>query len=96
LDSAFKRLANTNEPPSESEVTQVRSLLKELQVRIVDLPKYHAVLDAERRDLQCCLSVHQAILSPVRQVPAEVLMQIFSYTIEDAYDVQHVESGPWY
>ncbi len=95
LDSAFKRLADTNEPPSESEVTQVRSLLKELEVRIVDLPRYHAVLDAERRDLQRCLAAHQAILSPVRQVPAEVLMQIFSYTIEDTYDVLHVESGPW-
>ncbi|KAF8918392.1 hypothetical protein CPB85DRAFT_1430565 [Mucidula mucida] len=71
LDSAFKRLADTNEPPSESEVTQVRSLLKELEVRIVDFPGHpFPCATGTRRSPHADLLVHYRghIRCPARRV----------------------------
>ncbi|KIY61748.1 hypothetical protein CYLTODRAFT_427358 [Cylindrobasidium torrendii FP15055 ss-10] len=95
LEGAFKRLLEMNAPPSDTEALEIRSLIRNLRYRMADIPRYNVFMDAERDDIQRAITAHEALLSPARYLPAEILMQIFSYTIEGYFDVLRVDAGPW-
>ncbi|KAJ7784612.1 hypothetical protein B0H16DRAFT_1681964 [Mycena metata] len=106
LHSSVTRLLKSNDPPLDSQIPLIRNFISNEQNRVV-------TLDAQIECLQSTLArlthqrdeaverVHQhcAIISPVRQIPPELLCEIFISTLSDgsanADDEIRTES-PWY
>ncbi|KAK0216546.1 hypothetical protein EDD85DRAFT_870225, partial [Armillaria nabsnona] len=45
--------------------------------------------------LQQYITAHQAVVSPIRRFPTEILAEIFIQSLEDHYDVFDTKRGPW-
>ncbi|KAJ7146563.1 hypothetical protein C8R44DRAFT_898607 [Mycena epipterygia] len=83
------KLLNTNEPPEDPvEVNLVQSVVSKIAPRLACLN--HEIsrlrdrleqLEAERALLSSYLAQNNAILSPLRRMPSEVLGEIFSWTL---------------
>ncbi|KAJ7511692.1 hypothetical protein B0H11DRAFT_1844635, partial [Mycena galericulata] len=81
-------LSSTNNPPSESEASDIRRTilqrhthLSQLKNTIQGLRDSLAVLEEEFKALQCNIDQHSAVLSPMRRFPAEILGEIFWWTV---------------
>ncbi|KAJ7648197.1 hypothetical protein DFH06DRAFT_1476276 [Mycena polygramma] len=100
-------LLTSNEPPLESEVPFIQKVIADGQGRIQPLDEEIGSLEAQIHDLQAALfqfqsrrdevaeSVrrHQAVISPIRRVPAELICEIFllASSTDDG-----VNKPPWY
>ncbi|KAF7350902.1 hypothetical protein MSAN_01652300 [Mycena sanguinolenta] len=83
-ESPFTNRLNTNYVPSDSEILEIRSLLvgpKEeiarIDARIEELESTLAQLREQRALLQSPIDAHSALISPVRLIPQDVLLEIF-------------------
>lgn len=75
-------LLHSNLPPSDSERTAVCDVIAVVQEEIVQLQHKRTYSQQKRRRLSQCteiLHIHNAVLSPIRWVPPEVLEQIFQH-----------------
>ncbi|KAJ7735007.1 hypothetical protein B0H16DRAFT_135196 [Mycena metata] len=82
------RLLNSNEVPLDSEISTVKSTGSRLNAQLVDIGEEIARLDRRLEELK---DEHQslirlraqnvAILSPLRRIPPEVLVEIFMWTL---------------
>ncbi|KAG7453256.1 uncharacterized protein BT62DRAFT_878843, partial [Guyanagaster necrorhizus] len=60
------------------------------------LVEYLAHLDAEKKVMEEALAIYKRVLSPVRRLPPELLMEIFSWTRNSqSYHVHRMKGSPW-
>ncbi|KAJ7663904.1 hypothetical protein DFH06DRAFT_335963 [Mycena polygramma] len=90
-----RTLLNSNEPPEESELPFIQSVVSQADARLAGLDEEIAGLNKETASLQGQLKQlkedrvsvssyrerNHAILSPLRRLPLEVLGEIFSWTL---------------
>ncbi|KAJ7681893.1 hypothetical protein DFH06DRAFT_283797 [Mycena polygramma] len=84
MESPFKDMLHSNVVPSDSECQRIRDLLAGSQKQFDELTEELARLDTMRneisgkqRDLQQFIDMHQALVSPARRLPEDVLRSIF-------------------
>ncbi|KAJ7231042.1 hypothetical protein B0H12DRAFT_1029654, partial [Mycena haematopus] len=84
----YHTLLTTNEPPEDSELTFIRSVISKTTTRLASLKdEIYKVkeklkhLEAERASLFSHHAQHKGILSPLRRMPPELLTEIFSSTL---------------
>ncbi|KAJ7610523.1 hypothetical protein FB45DRAFT_334475 [Roridomyces roridus] len=84
MDSPFRALLHTNNVPSGRERHQIRYLLDESQVELdkltQEITKLQSLLDItskKRADLQDFMDPHEALLSPARRLPDDIVRVIF-------------------
>ncbi|KAJ7648308.1 hypothetical protein DFH06DRAFT_1135752 [Mycena polygramma] len=82
------QLWRSNEPPEETEVTPIRSVASNVATRLVALNEEIALLrdrlkqlEDKRESLSRFHRESTAILSPLRRMPTEILLEIFSWTM---------------
>ncbi|KAJ2930322.1 hypothetical protein H1R20_g6772, partial [Candolleomyces eurysporus] len=78
--SPFSKFLNTNYAPSEQEKKDVKLLINTEQVLLDDIDKEIRVLIDRRAAHARIVEEHSALLSPIRQVPSDILLSIFEYT----------------
>ncbi|KAJ6530863.1 hypothetical protein DFH09DRAFT_1285013 [Mycena vulgaris] len=107
LGTRHHRLLTTNEPPEISDMPFVQSIVSKTGARLASLETEISRLRDQLKQLeeeQTLLSRYraqnQAILSPLRRTPPEVLAEMFSWTLPSVRDVQerrrfHMTDSPW-
>ncbi|KAF7340696.1 ABC protein [Mycena sanguinolenta] len=99
-------LLNTNEPPEDSELTFIHSVVSETTTRLTHLDDEISTLRErlkQLRDERTALSSYhtrnKAILSPLRRMPPEVLAEIFSWTLPAVQNARrssfNMLQSPW-
>ncbi|KAF7362733.1 hypothetical protein MVEN_00622600 [Mycena venus] len=103
LDSATY-LLHSNDAPLASEIPGVRHIvsaernrIERLQTEILELQKALERRMQELEETKASLKNHTAILSAVRRVPAEIICEIFSYTLPCTRRVNGLDTqqAPW-
>ncbi|KAF7345525.1 F-box domain-containing protein [Mycena venus] len=81
-------LLNSNEPPDDSEMTMIHSVVMDTDARLAcidaDMANPHEKLkqlEEERESLSSYRTRNKAILSPLRRMPSEILGEIFWWTL---------------
>ncbi|KAJ6456420.1 hypothetical protein C8R45DRAFT_1034425 [Mycena sanguinolenta] len=84
MSSPFTSKLGTNYCPLDAEILEIQALLVEplshlrsLDVRIADLQKAIDELAQERAGVKAYVHAHQALLSPIRRLPLDILEEIF-------------------
>ncbi|KAJ7235630.1 hypothetical protein B0H12DRAFT_136639 [Mycena haematopus] len=84
----YHTLLTTNEPPEDSESTFIRSVMSKTTARLASLEdEIYKVkeklkhLEDQRASLSSHHEQHKAMLSPLRRMPPELLIEIFSSTL---------------
>ncbi|KAJ6465864.1 hypothetical protein C8R45DRAFT_1079824 [Mycena sanguinolenta] len=84
MSSPFALRLGTNYCPTDEEVLEIHSLLVEPTLRIeslhdeiADLQRSIDKLVEERAHLESYVEAHQALLSPVRRLPLDIIQEIF-------------------
>ncbi|KAJ7262698.1 hypothetical protein B0H12DRAFT_305133 [Mycena haematopus] len=79
-------ILNTNRPPTDSEIRCIQSTLDEkrarkirLEVHIAAVQSLLAELGAERDNVEAEIRIHEGAVSPLRQMPTELLSLIFGF-----------------
>ncbi|KAJ7681834.1 hypothetical protein DFH06DRAFT_1159445 [Mycena polygramma] len=101
-ESKHHKLLNSNQPPEDSETSSIKAVISQTVVtltRVDDeisrLRERLGQLETERYQLEHCVLQHRAILSPLRRLPAEVLGEIFSWTLPVACERYSIAQSPW-
>ncbi|KAJ6508594.1 hypothetical protein C8R45DRAFT_447431 [Mycena sanguinolenta] len=83
-NSPFTNRLNTNYVPSPSEILQIRSLLVDpieeiarIDARIEEMELALTQLQAKRALLQEPVDAHKVLISPMRLIPQDILLEIF-------------------
>ncbi|KAG7449394.1 uncharacterized protein BT62DRAFT_917952 [Guyanagaster necrorhizus] len=87
----FQRLLQSNERPTEAQIVNIRkTMLAEAMQRLSEL---HQVWETLQQIIDDC----KTVVSPMRQLPPEILLEIFHWTIADQeyVDVFCIKSVPW-
>ncbi|KAJ6568427.1 hypothetical protein DFH09DRAFT_1155367 [Mycena vulgaris] len=104
-----RKLLTTNEAPESAEISFIRSVVSNADTRLVRLDTEISQLrdrlrqlEKERTALSAYRAENNAVLSPLRRMPPEVLGEIFSWTLPSVSDllaVGHrgfdVGKSPW-
>ncbi|KAJ6594630.1 hypothetical protein B0H19DRAFT_921280, partial [Mycena capillaripes] len=84
MDSPFAPRLGTNYSPDDEEVLKIKTFLIEPRLRlkclaneIAELQKTIDKLSAERDGLGAFVEAHQALISPVRRLPLDIIQEIF-------------------
>ncbi|KAJ7743315.1 hypothetical protein B0H16DRAFT_1009573 [Mycena metata] len=84
MPSPFASRLGTNYCPSDEEILNIRtfliepkSRLKRLDDKIADLQKAIDSLTAERASVRSFVDAHDALLSPLRRLPLDIVQEIF-------------------
>ncbi|KAJ6601154.1 hypothetical protein DFH09DRAFT_557679 [Mycena vulgaris] len=85
---ALAHLLETNDPPLDVEIQTTRGIiadeekrLRALDEKIAHLQDLLALCLQQRDDFKENIRRHSSIISPIRQLPAEILCKIFSFTL---------------
>ncbi|KAJ6463501.1 hypothetical protein C8R45DRAFT_911712 [Mycena sanguinolenta] len=83
-NSPFVNQLDTNYVPSDSEVLEIRSLLLEptdelarIDARIEEMEIALEQLKEQRASFEAPIDAHRALISPMRRIPHDVLLEIF-------------------
>ncbi|KAF7299762.1 F-box domain-containing protein [Mycena chlorophos] len=76
-DSLFDAHFDTNYCPTDHESRQIRALLVEPRIRLHSLDAAIQKLEQERAVLLAHIAKHEALLSPIRRLPHDMLQEIF-------------------
>nr|GAT49331.1 predicted protein [Mycena chlorophos] len=77
MATRFSSQLHTNYVPSDKERAEIRHLLVEPRVRLREIEKQIEELEAERAKLSTHIDAHEALISPMRRLPEDVLQEIF-------------------
>ncbi|KAJ7659064.1 hypothetical protein DFH06DRAFT_435878 [Mycena polygramma] len=103
--SHLTHLLSTNNPLSDVEISHIRDSITDALLRMNALNAHiHALsatlarLTAERDGMADRLQKYLAVLSPVRRIPAELICEIFSWTLPHTrnFDDDTADAAPWY
>ncbi len=113
LDSPqLSTLVNTNNAPLPFQATQLKSLIADLSLKTsqvkdgIDLLKWATESSEEHAShLRAITRDYERALSPIRRLPAEILIEIFCWTCADCntynpyhlsgFNVTEINQGPW-
>ncbi|KAJ7780134.1 hypothetical protein DFH07DRAFT_793903 [Mycena maculata] len=100
-----QQLLTTNEPPESPELIYVRSVLSKTDARlewlddeISRLQDRLKQLEEERGALSAYRAQNHLILSPLRRIPAEILTEIFAWTLPSVVKPSaqsDIKASPW-
>lgn len=76
-NSPFDSVLGTNFIPSESDVQLINAYLVEPLSKITQLDLEISRLQAERDEIYARIQPHQALLSPIRRLPLDIMEKIF-------------------
>ncbi|KAF8213850.1 hypothetical protein K438DRAFT_1802372 [Mycena galopus ATCC 62051] len=83
-DSAFANRLSTNYVPSDSETLEIRALLVDpeaqlarIDAQIKEMEIALGRLKEQRASLKQPIDAHRALISPIRRIPQDVLLEIF-------------------
>ncbi|KAJ7069457.1 hypothetical protein C8F01DRAFT_976980, partial [Mycena amicta] len=77
MSSPFASQFNTNYCPTDEEVAQIKTLLVEPRVRLRDLDERIEKLQEERDKVAAHIAAHEALISPIRRIPLDILQELF-------------------
>jgi chorismate mutase len=77
----FQSQLATNYAPSKEDITTIQSLINEIEPQLVSLDAEIEALRARRAIYASFVAEHRALLSPIRQMPPDILRNIFSYCL---------------
>ncbi|KAJ7055819.1 hypothetical protein C8F01DRAFT_1234314 [Mycena amicta] len=77
MTSPFSSKLNTNYCPSEAECADIKAFLVEPTIRLRRLDAVIRQLTEERDKLAAEVAAHEALISPMRRMPNEILQEIF-------------------
>ncbi|KAJ7905227.1 hypothetical protein B0H13DRAFT_1716755 [Mycena leptocephala] len=101
----FNHLLATNDPPNDAEIPVIQDFITNDQLRLDTLNARIDILRAtldrlvlEREGVAESIRQYTAVVSPLRRVPAELMCEIFAWTLPCTrlIDGQMVEQPPWY
>ncbi|EDR15504.1 uncharacterized protein LACBIDRAFT_321380 [Laccaria bicolor S238N-H82] len=88
IDSPYASNLHTNYTPTESEILEIKQLLTEPLKRLssldAEIERVQSILDElhrEHRALSDEIEAHRALISPIRQLPLDVLEEIFVHCL---------------
>ncbi|KAH6874510.1 hypothetical protein BKA70DRAFT_257644 [Coprinopsis sp. MPI-PUGE-AT-0042] len=91
-NSSLKPHLNTNYSPSTSELSQIKEMLisplkklSSLSHEVLLAKQRLAQLEAQASALQSAVDQHQALLTPIRRMPDEVIQTIFYHCLPDSH-----------
>ncbi|KAF6749255.1 hypothetical protein DFP72DRAFT_1173632 [Ephemerocybe angulata] len=84
MNSPFLSRLNTNYAPTEPEIAQIRDYVKENRAALLDIDKAIETLTRHRDSRKSIIDQHEALLSPIRRVPEDILSSIFSQVVNGA------------
>ncbi|KAK0446987.1 uncharacterized protein EV420DRAFT_885224 [Desarmillaria tabescens] len=100
--SRFEELSSCNDAPLDSELTALETVVREGEANLSSLPRRIA---AARETLQILLKEQtrtvkritdaKVLLNPVRRLPADVLIDIFTECLLEDMDSLDAKSAPW-
>ncbi|KAJ7058326.1 hypothetical protein C8F01DRAFT_990780 [Mycena amicta] len=89
--SPFHAILHTNTVPSDPDCAQIRAFLKEPQQEAMELEntatslrKQLEVTEQRLEEVKLLISAREALISPMRRVPVDVLRTIFLHTLPTA------------
>ncbi|KAJ7913531.1 hypothetical protein B0H13DRAFT_2271113 [Mycena leptocephala] len=92
-DSPFADRLNTNYVPSDLEILEIRALLVEpvdelarMDTQIEEMEFALGQLREKRASLKAPIEAHRALISPIRCIPQDVLLEIFFSCLPSAHD----------
>ncbi|KAK7043143.1 hypothetical protein VNI00_008497 [Paramarasmius palmivorus] len=95
FDSPFRRKFGTNYAPSPQEIYQIRQLLDEPKRQLWILEAEIARLQAQHEELKAFIDDHNALSSPIRRVPIDILREIFVHCLpEDSLPCRNLREAP--
>nr|GAT49332.1 predicted protein [Mycena chlorophos] len=77
MSSRFSRYLHTNYAPTDDEQEEIKNLLVEPRVQLRKIEKQIEELQAERDKIATHIEAHEALLSPMRRLPGDILQEIF-------------------
>ncbi|KAJ6499315.1 hypothetical protein C8R45DRAFT_864802 [Mycena sanguinolenta] len=88
MDSPFKGILHTNTVPSDEDFQRIHGLLKEPRMEAAALSAeierlrtlIHRLIE-KRDNLEGFIHAHEALISPVRRLPADIMSEIFTACI---------------
>ncbi|KAE9394420.1 hypothetical protein BT96DRAFT_802129, partial [Gymnopus androsaceus JB14] len=101
--SPFSSLIGTNHVPSPAELEKLRASLTvpqdERNHLRLEIARVRATLDgllSDEKKMDTYIDAHQALMSPIRRIPQEVLAEIFIRCLPDTspYGVRSLEYAP--
>ncbi|KIK62010.1 hypothetical protein GYMLUDRAFT_165362, partial [Collybiopsis luxurians FD-317 M1] len=101
--SPFASVIETNYAPTSAELAQLKMLLvapqQELQRLQSEIASVRAVFDGllyKKKRVETYIEAHQALMSPIRQLPSETLGEIFlrCLPLDSAYGVRSLKHAP--
>ncbi|KAK7054702.1 hypothetical protein VNI00_003165 [Paramarasmius palmivorus] len=93
--SPYQNLLQTNYAPSLDEISEIKELIQKPEEDLRTLNEKIAQLQVERDKLQSFVNEHQALLSPARRLPRDVLAEIFLQCLpRDHLPVRSVAEAP--
>ncbi|KAF8906398.1 hypothetical protein CPB85DRAFT_1202237, partial [Mucidula mucida] len=69
--------------------------LKAMETDIVSVTEHIQRLERHRARLQCDLSALSSSLAPVRTLPQDVLLEVFTCLVRDHGSTSKPEAAPW-
>ncbi|KAK0502027.1 hypothetical protein EDD18DRAFT_1138898 [Armillaria luteobubalina] len=97
-------LLRTNSPPSEreaglreTELMEAYGVREKLDQEIEEVEIALSLLKSKKKDIRTIIRKYRRVLSPVRRLAPEILMEIFRWTIpnEQGFSITDTKSGPW-
>ncbi|KAJ7049301.1 hypothetical protein C8F01DRAFT_1002557 [Mycena amicta] len=89
--SPFHAILHTNTIPSDPDCARIRAFLKEPQQEAMELEntatslrKQLEATEQRLEEVKLLISTHEALISPMRRVPVDVLRTIFLHTLPTA------------
>jgi F-box-like len=77
----FQEQLATNYVPNKEETTTIQNLINEVEPQLISLDAEIEAMKARRTVLASFVDEHRALLSPIRQMPPDILRSIFSYCL---------------
>ncbi|KAJ6585447.1 hypothetical protein B0H19DRAFT_1109701 [Mycena capillaripes] len=92
---AFRDKIGTNYIPLPSEIAEIKQLLVSPRAEIERIDREIAQLEARRLELSTYVSEHEALISPVRQLPLDIMREIFIACIPtDQNPIMSAQTAP--
>ncbi|KAJ7069440.1 hypothetical protein C8F01DRAFT_514026 [Mycena amicta] len=77
MSSPFASRFHTNYCPTDDELAEIKALLVQPRIRLQDLDETIRQLQTERDKLAAHIAAHEALISPIRRIPLDMLQEIF-------------------